>query len=60
MRATRPQSLTFGSRDYRGDRPSRIVLRLEQRAREQRAAFLAGRRPLWRLIAKFIRQSLGL
>lgn len=47
------------SRTYRGDRPSAIVLRLEQRAREQRQRDL-GKPSLLTRLAKFIRQSFGL
>lgn len=46
--------------DYRGERPSALVLRLEQSAREQRQREITGTRPpLWRRFAKFIRQSFG-
>lgn len=51
---------THARTDYRGDRPSAIVLRLEQRAREQRRRDIAGHRPLFTRLAKFIRQSFGL
>lgn len=41
--------------DYRGDRPSPIALRLEQRAREARQRDLAGTRPsLWRRIVRLL------
>lgn len=50
---TRPRT------DYCGERPSALVLRLEQRAREQRMAFLAPA-SLFTRLAKFIRRSFGL
>lgn len=51
--------MTTPARHYRGDRPSRIVLRLEQRAREQRKREI-GKPSLFTRLATFIRQSFAI
>ncbi len=53
MRPSRPQSLTFAPRNYRGDRPSALVIRLADKAsmtRDQTAERHAQRFTPWLLL----------